>query len=150
MKSPEEGPVDLIIVNTCSVTAESDRKDRQTIRHLIRKHPHARVMVTGCYSERFPDRIKAIEGVHHIVPIKEQETWLRKITGDLGWGCEDQASLWDSGTGIETFFEHSRAFIKIQDGCDLHCTYCSIPLSRGKSTQQENKPKVMEESRKTG
>ena len=147
MKSEDEGMADLIIVNTCSVTVESDRKDRQIIRQLIRKHPHAKVMVTGCYSERFPDRIEAIPGVHHVVPIKEQEFRLRKITEELGWGCEDQASLWDAGEGIELFFERTRAFIKIQDGCDLHCTYCSIPLSRGKARSRRI-IEILEESRK--
>ncbi|MDX9755426.1 MAG: tRNA (N(6)-L-threonylcarbamoyladenosine(37)-C(2))-methylthiotransferase MtaB [bacterium] len=142
----EEEGADLIIVNTCSVTAESDRKGRQAIRKLIRRHPQARVMVTGCYAERFPDRLQRIEGVDHVVAIEAQESWLNQLTDDLGWGCEDQDALWGQTEGIETFFEHTRAFLKIQDGCDLQCTYCSIPLSRGRARSRRI-PEIVEEAR---
>ncbi len=125
----EDSP-DLIVVNTCSVTAESDRKGRQMIRKLIRQNPGARIAVTGCYSERKPLEIGAIEGVDEIVAIQDQDAWAARIADELGWGCEDQNNLWNGG-GIEIFHEHTRAFIKIQDGCDLKCTFCSIPTSRG-------------------
>ncbi len=129
----QRGNADLIIVNTCSVTSESDRKGRQLIRKLIRQNPHARVAVTGCYSERKPDEIMNITGVTEIVSIDDQEQWVMSITESLGWGCEDQDGLWDSASGIETFHERTRAFVKIQDGCDLKCTFCSIPQSRGQA-----------------
>ena len=140
---------DLIVVNTCSVTSESDRKGRQTIRKLIRRHPNARVMVTGCYSERKPEEIQSIEGVNEIVPIEAQERWVERITEEMGWGCEDQDALWDAGPneegrGIESFEEHTRAFVKIQDGCDLKCTYCSIPQSRGRA-RSRSLPDVLQE-----
>lgn len=124
---------DLIVVNTCSVTSESDRKGRQTIRKLIRRHPGARVVVTGCYSERKPQEILRLEGVDEIVAIEDQEEWIERLSEELGWGCEDQDALWESDLGIEGFEEHTRAFVKIQDGCDLKCTFCSIPQSRGKA-----------------
>jgi threonylcarbamoyladenosine tRNA methylthiotransferase MtaB len=123
----------LIVINTCSVTSESDRKGRQLIRKLIRKYPQARVAITGCYSERKPHELLEIDGVDEIVPIESQDQWVEHIAEEMGWGCEDQNALWDSSNGIEQFAEHTRAFVKIQDGCDLKCTFCSIPDSRGKS-----------------
>jgi threonylcarbamoyladenosine tRNA methylthiotransferase MtaB len=144
--SSDKEKADLIIVNTCSVTAESDRKGRQAIRKLIRNHPSARVMVTGCYAERFPDRVGGIDGVDAVVPIQDQEKWVEEMTASLGWGCDDQDALWDHANRIETFFERTRAFIKIQDGCDLKCTYCSIPLSRGKARSRRI-AEVLDETR---
>ena len=141
----DESP-DLIVVNTCSVTSESDRKGRQMIRKLIRQNPSARVAVTGCYSERKPLEIGAIEGVDEIVPIQDQDAWAARIAEELGWGCADQNHLWDGG-GIEIFHEHTRAFIKIQDGCDLKCTFCSIPTSRGVARSRPI-PEVLNEARR--
>lgn len=139
-----DGEPDLIIVNTCSVTSESDRKGRQAIRKLIRRYPQARVMVTGCYSERKPEEIARIGGVNEVIPIEEQERWVMRIADEMGWGCEDQDVIWDAGQGIERFEEHTRAFVKIQDGCDLKCTYCSIPQSRG-SARSRPLPEILEE-----
>lgn len=129
----DDSPPDLIVVNTCSVTSESDRKGRQAIRKLIRRFPQARVMVTGCYSERKPEEIGQIGGVSDIVPIEEQENWVDCVAEEMGWGCEDQDAIWDAGRGIEGFEEHTRAFVKVQDGCDMKCTFCSIPQSRGRA-----------------
>lgn len=125
------GEPDLIIVNTCSVTSESDRKGRQLIRKLIRRYPQARVAVTGCYAERKPGDVLRISGVGEVVRIEDQEAWVQRVAEELGWGCADQDALWEPGEGIELFEEHTRAFVKIQDGCDLKCTFCSIPQSRG-------------------
>jgi threonylcarbamoyladenosine tRNA methylthiotransferase MtaB len=136
---------DLIIVNTCSVTAESDRKGRQLIRKMIRRHPQARVVVTGCYATRKPEDLVQIDGIHEILPIEDQDAWVRRIAEELGWGCEDQDALWTPGEGIELFEEHTRAFVKIQDGCDLKCTFCSIPISRG-AARSRLIPDVVRES----
>lgn len=121
---------DLIVVNTCSVTSESDRKGRQAIRRMTRQFPLARLAVTGCYSERKPLEVGAIDGVDDVVPIENQERWVERLSEELGWGCSDQDGLWER-SGFEQFQERTRAFIKIQDGCDLKCTFCSIPTSRG-------------------
>ncbi|NPU96694.1 MAG: tRNA (N(6)-L-threonylcarbamoyladenosine(37)-C(2))-methylthiotransferase MtaB [Candidatus Omnitrophica bacterium] len=129
----ENGEPDLIIVNTCSVTSESDRKGRQLIRKLVRRFPNARLAVTGCYAERKPEEILRIPGVGEVIRIEDQETWAQRVADELGWGCEDQDALWEAGEGIELFEEHTRAFVKIQDGCDLKCTFCSIPQSRGRA-----------------
>ncbi|MEW6238355.1 MAG: tRNA (N(6)-L-threonylcarbamoyladenosine(37)-C(2))-methylthiotransferase MtaB [Candidatus Omnitrophota bacterium] len=133
----------LIIVNTCSVTSESDRKGRQLIRKMIRAYPQARVAVTGCYSERKPEDILGIEGVREVVAIEDQEAWIERLAEELGWGCEDQDGLWSGG--IDVFEEHTRAFVKIQDGCDLKCTFCSIPDSRGRARSRLI-PEILSES----
>jgi len=143
--SDEDAP-DLIIVNTCSVTSESDRKGRQLIRKLIRHHPQARVMVTGCYAQRKPGEIENISGVDEVVPIEAQEQWAERLAEILGWGCKDQDALWDLGGGIDIFEEHTRAFVKIQDGCELKCTFCSIPASRGRA-RSRSIPEVLAECR---
>ncbi len=129
--APGGGEPELIIVNTCSVTHDSDRKSRQAIRKYLRRYPNARMVVTGCYSERKPQELYAIDGVRDVVPIAEQESFLQNLMDSLGWGCDDQDSLWDAGQNLEVFQERTRAFVKIQDGCDLKCTFCSIPTSRG-------------------
>lgn len=140
-----EAPPDLIIVNTCSVTAESDRKGRQSIRRLARLYPSARLAVTGCWSERKPDDARLIAGVCEVIPIERQEAWVREIAEEMGWGCEDQDTLWGASPGIETFHERTRAFIKIQDGCDLKCTFCSIPTSRG-AARSRSMQDILEEA----
>lgn len=137
---------ELIIVNTCSVTHDSDRKSRQMIRKLVRRHPNARMVVSGCYSERKPQDLLAIDGVSDVVPIAEQESFLQQLIDSLGWGCDDQDSLWDAGQNLEVFQERTRAFVKIQDGCDLKCTFCSIPNSRG-TARSRPIAEVMEECR---
>lgn len=137
---------DLIVVNTCSVTAESDRKGRQLIRRMARLYPQARLAVTGCYSQRKPDEIAGIAGVCDVIPIEQQEQWVREIAEEMGWGCADQDALWGPNQGIEHFHEHTRAFIKIQDGCDLKCTFCSIPNSRGVARSRPLQ-EVVEEAR---
>jgi threonylcarbamoyladenosine tRNA methylthiotransferase MtaB len=141
-----ESEPELIIVNTCSVTHDSDRKSRQMIRKLVRRYPNARMVVSGCYSERKPQELHAIDGVSDVVPIAQQETFLQQLIDSLGWGCDDQDSLWDAGQNLEVFQERTRAFVKIQDGCDLRCTFCSIPTSRGAA---RSRPiiEVMEECR---
>ena len=140
------GEPELIVVNTCSVTHDSDRKSRQAIRKYIRRYPNARMVVTGCYSERKPQELYAIDGVQDVVPIAEQETYLQQLMDSLGWGCDDQDSLWDAGQNLEVFQERTRAFVKIQDGCDLKCTFCSIPTSRG-TARSRPITEVMEECR---
>lgn len=141
-----QGEPELIIVNTCSVTHDSDRKSRQMIRKLVRRYPNARMVVSGCYSERKPEELHAIDGVSDVVPIEQQESFLQQLIDSLGWGCDDQDSLWDTGQNLEVFQERTRAFVKIQDGCDLKCTFCSIPTSRG-TARSRPIAEVMEECR---
>ncbi len=101
---------DLCIVNTCSVTDTADHKDRQAIHRIKRENPHARVIVTGCYARLKPDEIARMADVDHVVPKRED-------VFQHAWSKDDR----------------TRCFLKVQDGCDYFCTYCTIPFARGRS-----------------
>lgn len=108
----------LCIINSCSVTAVSDKKTREHIRRMVRENPGAEVVVTGCYAALKGDEIAKIAGVTRVVVDKSQ-IW--------GQNCENSFfSAFSSG-------DRTRAYLKIQDGCDYHCAYCTIPLARGAS-----------------
>jgi threonylcarbamoyladenosine tRNA methylthiotransferase MtaB len=114
---------DICIVNTCTVTESADSSSRHQIRQLHRQNPAASLVVTGCLAERLPDELKAIPGVTHLVPNKEKENLLASI-----FPQEELPEF-----KIDQFSAHTRAFVKVQDGCDSYCTYCIIPYVRGKS-----------------
>lgn len=119
----ESQEADLCIVNTCTVTESADRASRHQIRQLIRENQQAQVVVTGCLAERRPDLIEKIGGVSHIVSNKDKE----RLIADLF--PEEEAPEFS----IRHFEAHTRAFVKVQDGCNSFCTYCIIPYVRGKS-----------------
>ncbi len=137
---------DLYVINTCSVTAESDRKSRQLIRRCIQKNPNAKVIVTGCYSQINPNEANKIEGVSLVVgnnakskipeialSLLKNEELCCDYTSDIYSGKFDDMMV---GAPLK----RTRAFIKIQDGCDSKCAYCIIPYARGsvRSTSPEN------------
>lgn len=110
---------DLIIINTCTVTAESDLKARKAIRHLHRQHPRAPVVVMGCYAARAAQELMQLPGVRKVLPTKQAVAqWLSEL------GLEQLPH------GICRFGSRHRAFVKVQDGCQQRCTYCIIPLVR--------------------
>jgi len=110
---------DLCIVNTCTVTNEGDSKSRHTIRHLARENPQARIVVMGCYATRAPEEVAALPGVVEVVTDKRE---LPDLLGRFG--------VVDIPTGISRFDSRRRAYVKVQDGCMLHCTFCIIPSVR--------------------
>lgn len=110
---------DLCIVNTCTVTNEGDSKSRHTIRHLARENPQARIVVMGCYATRAPDEVAALPNVAEVVTDKRE---LPDLLGRFG--------VVDIPTGISRFESRQRAYVKVQDGCVLHCTFCIIPSVR--------------------
>ncbi len=112
-------PSDLCIVNTCTVTAEGDAKSRQAIRRLARRNPDARIVVMGCYATRAPDEIARLPGVAEIVTDKRE---LPDLLGRFG--------VVDVPTGISGFGGRHRAYVKVQDGCLLRCSFCIIPYVR--------------------
>jgi threonylcarbamoyladenosine tRNA methylthiotransferase MtaB len=117
---PAEGQaVDLCIVNTCTVTAEGDAKSRQAVRRLHQEHPKADIVVMGCYATRDPDAVGRLPGVAKVITDKT-----RLIEELESFGVVHQL------TGITRFDDHQRAFVKVQDGCLLHCSYCIIPHVR--------------------
>jgi threonylcarbamoyladenosine tRNA methylthiotransferase MtaB len=121
-ESVEEG-ADVCIVNTCTVTESADSSSRHQIRQLHKKHPGAQIIVTGCLAEKAQDELLQLPGVAHIVPNSEKETALKYI--------HDEGDLPEFK--ITQFEGHTRAFVKVQDGCNSFCSYCVIPYVRGRS-----------------
>lgn len=130
---------DAYVINTCTVTAESDRKARQTIRRMITRSPHAYILVTGCYSQTTPEAISAIAGVDYVCGSANKMTVADKLCELRDRGIKNQAadisvhSLDDAPFEPMSIkkFDRTRAYVKIQDGCESRCTYCTIPASRG-------------------
>ena len=115
----DDAPADLCIVNTCTVTNEGDSKSRQTIRRLARRNPHARIVVMGCYATRAPEEVAALPNVAEVITDKRE---LPDVLGRFG--------VVDIPTGISEFGTRHRAYVKVQDGCLLKCSYCIIPTVR--------------------
>lgn len=118
-RAGKDEPADLIIVNTCTITAESDSKSRKIIRRLHRDHPGAELIVTGCYATREPETLAELPGVSELIRDK----------ADLPRFLETRG-LPSPPEGIEAFGTRHRAFVKVQDGCNAFCAYCIIPSVR--------------------
>jgi threonylcarbamoyladenosine tRNA methylthiotransferase MtaB len=119
-RDAEDGePADLCVVNTCTVTAEGDSKSRHAIRRLARENPAARIVVMGCYATRAPDELAKLPNVAEVITDK------REIPDLLG-----RFGVVDIPTGISKFGHRHRAYVKVQDGCLLRCSYCIIPYVR--------------------
>jgi threonylcarbamoyladenosine tRNA methylthiotransferase MtaB len=110
---------DLCIVNTCTVTGEGDAKSRYTIRRLARQNPAAKIVVMGCYATRAPEEVAALPNVTEVVTDKRE---LPDLLGRFG--------VTDVPTGISSFGRRHRAYVKVQDGCMLRCSFCIIPAVR--------------------
>jgi threonylcarbamoyladenosine tRNA methylthiotransferase MtaB len=135
---PFEETADGYIINTCTVTGRTDYQSRQLIRRAIRKNPAAAVLVTGCYAQRAPEEIAGIPGVRFITGNAEKER-IPDILFEMTAGSPrilvgDIRKLKGiSRLGATLFPEHTRAFLKIQDGCNASCSYCIVPSARGRS-----------------
>ena len=123
---------DVAVVNTCTVTAESDRKCRQTIRRIHRENPAARILVIGCYAQSHPEEAAALPGVTFVGGTAEKRRVLAVANGEATGGV---AVLPLAGAAYEPLAvsgaPRTRAYVKIADGCDCRCTYCAIPAARG-------------------
>lgn len=109
-----------VVVNSCAVTAQSEKKARELIRRVVRENPNAEVIVTGCYAKLRGDEIQNIKGVSRIDTLKDLTSF--------------------------SLAERTRSFLKVQDGCDYHCTYCTVWRARGKSRNAEI-PTIVEQAR---
>jgi threonylcarbamoyladenosine tRNA methylthiotransferase MtaB len=118
-EAAEGQPADLCIVNTCTVTHEGDAKGRQIIRRLHQANPAAQLVVMGCYATRDPDAVRRLPGVSQVITDKER---LVEELAPLGVTVRPE--------GISRFDDHQRAFVKVQDGCLLNCSFCIIPSVR--------------------
>lgn len=137
MRAPEGETPDICVVNTCSVTETADKKGRHLIKRLARQYPDAIIIVTGCYAQLKSDEVASIPGVNIVAGANDKlriasllDSWLEMrqpvrdvtpIDGDVSFmpSCERG--------------ERTRYFLKVQDGCDYFCTYCTIPYARGRS-----------------
>lgn len=129
---------DAYIINTCTVTAESDRKARQMIRRMITRNPSAFILVTGCYSQVSPDAVASIEGVDYVCGNSNKMSVVDKLCSLAEQGKPTRAEICIpalEGAAFEcmsiTKFDRTRAYVKIEDGCESKCTYCTIPAARG-------------------
>ena len=128
---------DICVVNTCSVTEVADKKCRQAIHKLVKNHPGAFVVVTGCYAQLKPEQVADIEGVDLVLGA-EQKGDLISYLGNLEKKQHGE-SLTSAIKDIRTFApscsrgDRTRYFLKVQDGCDYFCSYCTIPFARGRS-----------------
>ncbi|MDJ0827619.1 MAG: tRNA (N(6)-L-threonylcarbamoyladenosine(37)-C(2))-methylthiotransferase MtaB [Rhodobacter sp.] len=134
----QAGADDLVVVNTCAVTAEAVRKARQDIRRLRRENPRARVVVTGCAAQTEPQSFAAMDEVDVVVGNAEKmapATWAGLAAGDTEpVQVDDIMSVTETaGHLIDGFGTRSRAYVQIQNGCDHRCTFCIIPYGRGNS-----------------
>jgi threonylcarbamoyladenosine tRNA methylthiotransferase MtaB len=118
-EAQEDETADLCVVNTCTVTGKGDSKSRQVVRQLARHNPGTRTIVMGCYATRDPQAVANLPGVFEVVRDKRE---LPDVLGRLG--------IVDMPRGISQFEGRKRAYVKVQDGCILKCTYCIIPHVR--------------------
>jgi threonylcarbamoyladenosine tRNA methylthiotransferase MtaB len=122
----DEDQADLYLVNTCSVTASAEQQARQTVRKIVRNNPSAKIIIIGCYGQLAASILQKIDGVGLVLGRHSHEA-----AGQLlSWLGISQDKL---PYGIKSFRGHTRAFMKVQDGCNHRCSYCIVPLARGAS-----------------
>ena len=125
---------DVVIVNTCSVTATSDQGARQTIRRIARDNPSAQVIVTGCYATRRPDEVRALPNVVRLISNGDKDRLVDLVSADLGLTTAQRFANGDGPCGlpIEPGVAGRTAFtLRVQTGCEERCSYCIIPTTRG-------------------
>ncbi len=131
VEAREGESADVVIVNTCTVTERSGAKSRHQVYRAIRENPGAAVVVTGCYADSDPERIEAIPGVTRVAGNRHKGAIFDALEGfETGSPPSIEAR---ELPGITRFDGQTRAFLKVQDGCNLHCSYCIIPRVRGAS-----------------
>jgi len=128
LRSPEEA-ADVYVINSCTVTAQADRRCERTLRQLRRQYPGATLVVTGCYAEAQQPVVAALPEVDLVVPNTEKAVLVDRICQTLGW----EPSLGRSAPRVR---RASRAFLAIQHGCDCDCAYCIVPAARGRSRSE--------------
>lgn len=132
----ERGEVaDICVINTCSVTADADKKCRNVVRKAIKDNPASIIAVTGCYAQLKPEEVAAIDGVNLVIGNNEKGSLVSQTINFTG----SQIVTHCEASELSNFFsafssgDRTRAYLKIQDGCNYRCSYCTIPLARGAS-----------------
>jgi threonylcarbamoyladenosine tRNA methylthiotransferase MtaB len=153
VKTGFESMADVYVINTCSVTEQADKECRRIVRSAQRLNPEAIICVVGCYAQLQPDAIAAIPGVDLVLGASDKFSITQYLGSLTKTGqaqvhrCEVEAA--DSFVAAHSTGDRTRAFLKVQDGCDYPCTYCTIPLARGIS-RSERLEKVVESARNLG
>ncbi|MDR2233197.1 MAG: tRNA (N(6)-L-threonylcarbamoyladenosine(37)-C(2))-methylthiotransferase MtaB [Tannerella sp.] len=133
-KATNREQADICVINTCSVTELADKKCRQMIRRINKLHPNAFIIATGCYAQLKPDEVSRIEGVDLVVG-HAQKSNIIQILNNL----DNSRIITSPVNEIDTFVpscsasDRTRHFLKVQDGCDYYCSFCTIPFARGRS-----------------
>ena len=133
-KAKKGEEADICVVNTCTVTAMADSKCRQAIHKIIKDHPNALIAVTGCYAQLQPQVIAGIPGVNLVVGAQNRSEFIPQIC----YALQSKSISVSEKKGVEFFpscshGDRTRYFLKVQDGCNYFCTYCAIPMARGRS-----------------
>ncbi len=121
---PMAAAASVYVINSCSITADADSSCRQLVRRVLRERPDARIVVTGCYAERAPEELRGLSPRVEVFGNREKP--LIAIALGVPTACVQAAAE----TGVTALSDRTRAYLKIQDGCDAHCTYCIIPSVR--------------------
>ncbi|OMP80294.1 MULTISPECIES: tRNA (N(6)-L-threonylcarbamoyladenosine(37)-C(2))-methylthiotransferase MtaB [unclassified Chitinophaga] len=143
-----EGQADVYVINTCSVTDNADKECRYLVRRIQRRAPESRVVITGCYAQLKPKEIAEIEGVDLVLGAAEKFNLvehLKNLTkGDSAKICSCDIEQVNTFHASYSMNDRTRTFLKVQDGCDYTCTFCTIPMARGKS-RSDSITNVMEQ-----
>ena len=137
--SGERQNADVVVLNTCTVTAEADSDARSTIRRVHRENPGARILVTGCYAQRAPEELAAMPGVEWVVGNSHKTRIAEILGGDTPYHSQiltgDIFETRDILTApiLDSTADRTRPNLKIQDGCHNRCSFCIIPFVRGRS-----------------
>jgi threonylcarbamoyladenosine tRNA methylthiotransferase MtaB len=131
-------PADVVIVNSCTVTDAADAESRRLARRARRENPHARVILTGCYAQTQPASAARVEAVDYVIGLDRLNALVQAATTpqpalDRATVNESRRARAVSTFGARTFPGQTRAFLKVQEGCDFFCTFCIVPMARGKS-----------------
>jgi threonylcarbamoyladenosine tRNA methylthiotransferase MtaB len=145
-----QSPADVYVINTCSVTENADRETKTIVRSALKHNPDAFVIVVGCYAQLKPEEVSSIEGVDLVLGATEKfkvSEYLNDLTKkDFGEVHSCEINEADFFVGSYSIGDRTRAFLKVQDGCDYKCTYCTIPLARGIS-RSDNLENVLQNAR---
>lgn len=136
-KKEFDGPADVYVINTCSVTDNADKECRQLVRRIQRRAPESLVVITGCYAQLKPKEIAEIPGVDLVLGAAEKFNIARHIRelakGDPARICSCDVEDVSDFHASWSVNDRTRTFLKVQDGCDYNCSFCTIPMARGKS-----------------
>ena len=128
---------DVYVINTCSVTENADKECRQLVRRIQRKAPESFVVITGCYAQLKPKEIAEIPGVDLVLGAAEKfnlGSHIKELSkGDSAKICSCDIEEVSAFIHLTLFNDRTRTFLKVQDGCDYNCSFCTIPMARGKS-----------------